>query len=419
MRALIAAWCVAYTFSALADVVTVVPSGTGSGHVTGTIQGGTQTVIDCAVTPASGCTADVATGLSVEMTAAANEGSVFKGWNTTCAWTGTCKFTVNGAKTVGVRFEPAQYPLSVTVAGSGAGRVTATGSAGGALECTAGSCTTPAANGETVVLVVAPDPDSLFTGWSGTACRGTTNPCTVTMDAAKSVTANFQPSLHLLTVNFAGAGTGTVTGGGLGECATWSTVGCRANVPYGRSVTLTATADSSIDFPETSSVFKGWEGAVGCGTAPTCTVTMNQARAPLARFEPATFPITVEIGGTAWGRVQTKVGPPFSCERPPGSHPAVATTCTFRAPNGSKLTLGASRDAGSSFRGWAVVCTGTADCTFTANAAKRVTAQFNLNPAAPSRCAGVVCSNLNRCQTASVCDLASGLCSTGVPLDLR
>ena len=46
--------------------------------------------------------------------------------------------------------------------------------------------------GSSVVLTESPDPFSRFIGWSG-ACSGPARTCTVTMDAAKSVTATFGP----------------------------------------------------------------------------------------------------------------------------------------------------------------------------------------------------------------------------------
>jgi hypothetical protein len=48
-----------------------------------------------------------------------------------------------------------------------------------------------------VTLTATADPGSTFRGWSGAGCSGTGN-CVVTMDAAKSVTAEFTLEEHRL-----------------------------------------------------------------------------------------------------------------------------------------------------------------------------------------------------------------------------
>ena len=75
--------------------------------------------------------------------------------------------------------------LTLSVSGTGAGRVTSTP---GGIDCSLATC--PSAqfpSNSIVTLHVTPDSNSLFIGW-GAACAGT-NDCTITMDSAKSVTA--------------------------------------------------------------------------------------------------------------------------------------------------------------------------------------------------------------------------------------
>ncbi len=60
-----------------------------------------------------------------------------------------------------------------------------------------------------VTLSAAPIAPAAFGGWSG-ACSGT-GTCTVSMNAARSVTANFYYPNQTLTVSKAGSGSGTVT----------------------------------------------------------------------------------------------------------------------------------------------------------------------------------------------------------------
>jgi 5-hydroxyisourate hydrolase-like protein (transthyretin family) len=84
---------------------------------------------------------------------------------------------------------PTTNPLTVAVAGQGSGTVT---SAPAGISCPA-ACSAPFASGTTVTLTETPSAGSAFTGWSGAACSGTAGTCTVQMDSAQNVTANFGP----------------------------------------------------------------------------------------------------------------------------------------------------------------------------------------------------------------------------------
>src|SRR5436190_1729520 len=78
------------------------------------------------------------------------------------------------------------FPLTIIRAGSGVGAVTSTPSG---ISCGA-SCSANFLSGTAVVLTANPDATSVFTGWSGGGCSGT-DPCTVTVTAATTVTATF------------------------------------------------------------------------------------------------------------------------------------------------------------------------------------------------------------------------------------
>ncbi len=91
--------------------------------------------------------------------------------------------------------------LSVVLAGSGSGTVTANS---GAINCpTVCSDIYPG----TTVTLTPTNGTGTFAGWSG-ACSGTGS-CVVTVDAAKSVTATFTLPTFALTVAKAGTGAGT------------------------------------------------------------------------------------------------------------------------------------------------------------------------------------------------------------------
>lgn len=80
---------------------------------------------------------------------------------------------------------PVTHTLSVTKDGTGGGTVT---SAPGGIACGT-DCSEAYATGTSVTLAPSPDAGSSFGGWSG-ACTGT-GPCTVALDASRSVTATF------------------------------------------------------------------------------------------------------------------------------------------------------------------------------------------------------------------------------------
>ena len=84
-------------------------------------------------------------------------------------------------------FIPVNFTLTVAKSGTGSGTVTSTTPAGG-ISCGA-DCTEPYLTGTSVTLAATPAAASAFTGWSG-ACTGT-GACTVSMTAARSVTAGF------------------------------------------------------------------------------------------------------------------------------------------------------------------------------------------------------------------------------------
>lgn len=78
------------------------------------------------------------------------------------------------------------FELTVTRAGTGAGKVT---SSPAGIDCGT-VCSESFLPGTVVTLTAAPGAGSTFTGWSG-ACTGTASTCQVTVNAAKGVTATF------------------------------------------------------------------------------------------------------------------------------------------------------------------------------------------------------------------------------------
>ena len=240
--------------------LTVVKSGAGTGTVNGT-----DGLINCGNT----CSVNYDSGRVVTLTASAN-GSTFAGWSGACSGTGACTVSMTEAKTVTATFIPV-YSLTVTKSIAGAGAVA---SSDGTINC-GSTCSATYDPATTVILAAAANSGYSFTGWLG-ACSGT-GTCTVTMDAAKSVTAQFATAVNNLTVAKSGTATGTVTGSdGLINCGST----CSVNYETGKSVTLTARPVNSW------ATFSGWSGA--CTGTGTCTVSMTAAKTAVATFNTKT-----------------------------------------------------------------------------------------------------------------------------------
>ncbi|HWM63420.1 MAG TPA: hypothetical protein VNP96_05455 [Solirubrobacterales bacterium] len=80
------------------------------------------------------------------------------------------------------------FTLEVTVEGEGAGTVE-----GGGIVCSEGPCVVRPSEGDTVTLEAIEGPESVFEGFSSADCTGT-EPCHLTMNEDKAITANF--ALH-------------------------------------------------------------------------------------------------------------------------------------------------------------------------------------------------------------------------------
>jgi uncharacterized repeat protein (TIGR02543 family) len=119
-------------------------------------------------------------------------------------------------------------------------------------------------SGATVTLQATANDGYEFTGWSGDL-SGSTNPAIITMNASKSVTANFTavaPATYTLSV--------TGTNGSIAKTPN------KVNYTHGETVTLTAT-------PNTGYRFTGWSGDLSGSTNPA-SITMNSNKSVTAGF---------------------------------------------------------------------------------------------------------------------------------------
>jgi phospholipase C len=169
------------------------------------------------------------------------------------------------------------YPLTVKISGAGAGTITSSPSA---INCGT-ACSAKLKSGTSIKLTETPKSGSKFAGWSG-ACSGTSSTCTISLKAAKSVTATFNSTTvyFKLTVQSAGTAVGTVTSSPAGiDCPGT----CTASFPKGKQVVLTAD-------PAAGTTFAGWSGL--CTGIGTCSLTLEASTTVTPTFEAGTANIT-------------------------------------------------------------------------------------------------------------------------------
>ena len=232
-------------------------------------------------------------GETPTLTATANSGYEFQGWNDGVS-TNPRQITVTGNATYTAIFSEVgatYYVVTTSVSPAGAGTVTG----GGAYEA-----------GTVITLAATANPGYTFSQWNDGI---TQNPRTVTVNSNLSFTAVFTQNIYTITVLANPSNAGTVTGGGAYH--------------YGEIVTLTATAYSGYEF-------QGWSD--GSSQNPhQVTVTGN-----------ATYTATFSQSGTTYYTVSTYVSPIG----------AGTVTGAGTYPAGATATLSATANQGYTFSRW-------------------------------------------------------------------
>jgi hypothetical protein len=253
--------------------LTVSRQGTGGGAVASSPAG-----IDCG----SDCSETYTSGTVINLTATPDATSTFGGWSGACSGTGPCAVTMSQARSVTASFVRVTYLVAVSKEGNGSGTVSSTPAG---INCGA-DCGENYVSGMTVTLVAAPSQYSNFAGWSG-ACSGT-GTCVLTVNDAKTVTAQFVKKTFPLSVTLEGDGIGSVVSSPAGiDCGT----SCQETFDAETVVTLTANPDDYTDFG-------GWSGAC-TGTGP-CQVTLLAAANVTAQFNERYVNAPSVIAWSSW-----------------------------------------------------------------------------------------------------------------------
>ncbi|HET7485809.1 MAG TPA: hypothetical protein VFJ64_10615 [Solirubrobacterales bacterium] len=338
------------TFNLIQHPLALIIDGSGTGAVTSSPAG-----INCS----AGCSAPFDHGATVTLTGTPGPHTHEAKWSG-CDKVNAedkCIVSISAAKEVTAIFDLIQFPLAVTKAGSGGPYSTVTAPAA-AINC-GEACSANLTEGTVVTLKATPGPNILKATWTGCESVSKTNECTVTMSAAKEVTATFNlapgVSIYTLTVEADGTGKGTITGNpGKISCPS----ACAAEVVQETKVLLVA-------IPAEGSAFDHWVGG-GCSNAGPCETTIKGSKTVKAIFTAVgTRTLTIAMPGSGQGAVKSKAAG-IDC----------SASCSTQLDAATKLTLTPTAAQGSAFAGFSGACTGTGVCKVTMNEARSVTATF-------------------------------------------
>ena len=295
---------------------------------TGSVTGPGSFACDEATTP---CTQIFTYGTIETLTPVAAPGFKFTGWSQDCAGAvpTSCKPTMTTNHSVTATFKQV-FGVTVTRQGNAApGAITATG-----INCGT-DCAEDYLSGTAVTFSRGAPPVGRTFRWLGDcAFRGTNASCTLTINANKSVIADYSLLQLGLAVNVTGPG--SVTGLAEGPCsAVGATVSCLSIVDYGTPVLLQAVPRPASPQGE----FVKWTGCTT--TAGTnCSVPITANRSVAVAFQPIVTGVVVQAADSdtpiaKGGRRQYSAIATFD----DGSTQDVSAKSTWTSSNTSVVTV--------------------------------------------------------------------------------
>ncbi len=345
--------------------LTIRANGAGNGVVTSMPSG-----LQCSATAGAtsgACVSGFPVNSQVTLTPSAPLGSRFTGWSGACNGSGACVVSMTESQTVTATFASSGAPLTIITSGPGGGVITT--STGDSCVTTGmpNTCTVFAAIGSTVQITADPGKYLRFIGF-GDACSGTGS-CSVVMNAARTVSANFGTRDAMVYLVLSGTGAGTVSSDADFQCSLAQgdlTATCSAKLVAGRSVRFTAT-------PQSGSLFNGWQPCAGSGD---CVVAADNLVIN-AEFKLRTFAVGVGRSPGAGGTGQVVFGPANS--RCSITSTGTSGTCVAEVIPGSQVTFTIDPSVGTPFVSWGGACASFGSnpvCRLTANGPLDVTARF-------------------------------------------
>ncbi len=314
--------------------LSVAAQGAGQGTLTAS-PGGEFASIECG-NGATACEAQYNQGTTLVLTARSSTHSKF------VAWTGCeaqpseteCEVTLSATRAITAEFLPIpQQPLELSV--TGPGEVTSS-PPGIACTSTGETCSEhfDSEGSEGRVTLFASPPADHHVVWSGCEISSGTE-CTVTMSSARSVTAQFLPTLQTVLVTRIGAGEITSSPSGI-ACDEDL---CSADFQEGATVVLTA-------HPAAHNRLGAW-GVGECKEEPSpteCEIEIGASFSIVAaEFAPISHTFAVAVSGG--GSVSASAGPIAGCAHGGG-------VCAGEYDEGSTLVLTASPFSNSTLPTW-------------------------------------------------------------------
>ncbi|HTM20670.1 MAG TPA: hypothetical protein VL172_09190, partial [Kofleriaceae bacterium] len=254
------------SFTLNSYTLTVGKSGSGAA---GTVVTSNTGGISCGST----CSASYLYGSSVTLTPTLPSGAYVYDWTGCTSRSGnSCTVVVDGTENPVLTVIQSYY-LTINKGSTGTGTVTSSPS-GQTCDASCSASSYPWDAGTTVTLTATPSSTSTWGSWSG--CDSTSGmTCTVTMNAARSVTANFHASKLTVTV------TGTLGDSYVTSSPSGIFCGADCTQVYNTGTVVTLTrANGECE------VFKGWSGSGCSGLGSTCTVTVSGSKSVTATFGP-------------------------------------------------------------------------------------------------------------------------------------
>lgn len=289
------------------------------------------------VSPPPDCNDKYVNAQNVELTANPAAGYVFSHWSGDVSGTqNPLTLAMLSPTSVTANFtQQTCYTLTTTVSPAGSGTVNASP----APNCAGGKYTA----GTVVSLTAGPNSGYTFANWS-VDLSGTQNPKNVTVNANKSVTANFtlvQTYTITTSANPTGGGSVTLTPN-------------KASYQAGEQVQVQAGANSGYHFAN-------WSGDLGGSTNPA-TVTMNGNKTIVANFTQDCYSLNLTVNPAGVGAI----------------HPSPPPNCGSQYAAGTVVSLTAVGSAGWAFTNWSGNLSGTQNPnSVTMNSNRNVTAQFD------------------------------------------